>query len=119
MRIEELYAQIEAQNPEVVAAVAHEVDPPAILALNVIRLRAARGLTQVELAQMLGVAQPRIAEIERGDANPRLDTISRLAHALGVSVPELFVDNLHAPPAVGDAASATVAEEEPRRRRAM
>ena len=40
----------------------------------------------------------RIAEVERGDSNPRLLTLSKLAHALGVTVSDLLVDNLHAPP---------------------
>jgi len=119
MRIEELFAQIEAEHPEV-TAVAHEVDPPAILALNVMRLRAERGLTQAQLAAAIGVSQPRIAGIESGDANPRLSTVSKLAHALGVTLSELLVDNLN--PTRGLPAAKIVrdrAEEEPRKRRAM
>jgi transcriptional regulator with XRE-family HTH domain len=119
MRWEELCARIEAENPvppEIIA----EVDPPNILALNVVRLRSARGLTQAQLAEALGVAQPRIAEIERGDANPRLITLSKLAFALGVSLPELLVDNLTTPDDVDDSeAVAEVSVTESRKRKAV
>ncbi len=62
------------------------VSPPFVLGDNVNRLRNERGLTQEALAQRAGMRQPRIAEIERGDANPRLDTLTRIALALGVPV---------------------------------
>ena len=77
--------------------VAPEVDPPHYLALNVINFRTQLGMTQAQLAAVTGVSQPRLAKIERGDANPRLITLSRLAHALGVTLSELLVDNLSAP----------------------
>jgi transcriptional regulator with XRE-family HTH domain len=49
-------------------------------------LRAARqraGLTQRELAARTGVAQPTIARIETGAADPRMATILRLLRACG------------------------------------
>lgn len=95
MRADDIFAEIEALHPEI-AEIAHEVDPPFILGLNVMNLRAERGMTQAQLATALGVAQPRIAEIEGGDANPRLLTLAKLAHALGVTLSELLVDNLNA-----------------------
>ncbi|HLG00235.1 MAG TPA: helix-turn-helix transcriptional regulator [Acidimicrobiia bacterium] len=52
-------------------------------------LRAARRrahLTQRELATKTGVAQPTIARIEQGKANPRVDTIERLLRACGVTL---------------------------------
>jgi DNA-binding XRE family transcriptional regulator len=120
MRIDELFAQIEAEHPEI-AEIAHEVDPPAILALNVMRLRAERGMTQAQLAAAIGVSQPRIAGIESGDANPRLATLSKLAHALGVPLSELLVDNLNPTRGLDAAGAATEAREGevPRQRRAM
>lgn len=45
--------------------------------------RSAAGLTQRELAARTGVAQPTIARIERGLADPRLATINRLFAACG------------------------------------
>lgn len=76
--------------------VAHEVDPPYILALNVMRLRRERGLTHEELAHALGVSQSAIGRLEAGDSNPRLITLSRIAHALGVTLSELLMDHLNA-----------------------
>lgn len=63
------------------------------LAINVWRVREERGWTQQQLAQRAGIKQPRIAEIERGDANPTLLTISRIAQALGVTVDRLLIDS--------------------------
>ena len=47
--------------------------------------RAARGLTQVELERLSGVAQAVISKIERGDVrDPASSTVMRLAAALEV-----------------------------------
>ncbi len=45
-------------------------------------LRQKRGLTQIDLAERMGMPQGRISEIERGLHVPNLDTILRLAAAL-------------------------------------
>jgi transcriptional regulator with XRE-family HTH domain len=92
VRGEDFFNQLAAEVP-VPAEVAAEVDTPFILAANVYHLRTELRLTQTELASRIGVAQPRIAEIERGDANPRLDTLARLAHALDVPVSALLERN--------------------------
>lgn len=89
MRADEFFRRPEEEHPTD-PAVAAEVDPPHVLASNVYRLRKDRGLTQEQLAEEVGVRQPRIAEVERGDANPRLLTLSRLAFALGVPVAALL-----------------------------
>lgn len=49
-------------------------------------------MTQEELARAADMRQPRIAEIERGDANPTLSTLAKLAAALGVSVSEITAE---------------------------
>jgi transcriptional regulator with XRE-family HTH domain len=90
----EFFANLAAENPAIGEA-AREVDPPHVLAMNVLRLRKERGLTQQQLAELAGVAQPRIAEVERGDANPRLISLSKIAHALGVSLSALLEDRLN------------------------
>lgn len=41
------------------------------------------GLTQAELAARAGVTQPVIAGLERGNANPRFETLERVLHAAG------------------------------------
>lgn len=49
-------------------------------------LRSARrraGLSQRDLAERTGVAQPTIARIERGQADPRFATLNRLLQACG------------------------------------
>ncbi|MDE2480802.1 MAG: helix-turn-helix transcriptional regulator [bacterium] len=56
-------------------------------------IRAAReraGLTQSQLADRVGLAPSHIARLETGDrANPRFETIARIAHALGASLDEI------------------------------
>jgi transcriptional regulator with XRE-family HTH domain len=58
--------------------------------MNVKRLRARSGLTQIELAKKTKVSQAFIAQLETGEqANPTLATLRRLATALKVTVSEL------------------------------
>jgi len=63
-----------------------------VLARNVRRLRLARGLTQEALAADADLHQGLISEIENEAANPELDTIGRLATALGARPRDLFED---------------------------
>jgi len=56
------------------------------LAVSVIELRMAAGLTQRQLAARSGVQQADISRIEAGDANPTLATISILASCLGAEL---------------------------------
>jgi len=63
----------------------------ADLARNLKRLRDKRGWSQEELAGEAGdLRQAAVSEIETGRANPTLDTLERLATALGVRVRDLF-----------------------------
>jgi transcriptional regulator with XRE-family HTH domain len=71
-----------------------EFDAGFILARNVLRLRVHNGWSQEELARRAAMRQPRIAELESGKGNPRLDTITRIAAALDVSIDELFADGV-------------------------
>ncbi|AEG16017.1 helix-turn-helix domain protein [Desulfofundulus kuznetsovii DSM 6115] len=58
------------------------------------RLLELRGsISQAELARKAGVPQSAISEIEAGKRKPRIDTIQKLALALGVSVSELLDEN--------------------------
>lgn len=85
-----------------------ELEPALTLAANILHLRALLDLSQAELAHRAGMRQPRIAELERARGNPRLDTIGRIARALGVTVADL----LGGPPArrgILPAESATIA----------
>lgn len=50
---------------------------------ELIKLRKAKGLTQKELAKAANLAQPAIARLERKAATPQLDTLLKVAGALG------------------------------------
>jgi transcriptional regulator with XRE-family HTH domain len=41
------------------------------------------GLTQAELADRIGSTQPAVARLEAGGVTPSLDTLGRVAEALG------------------------------------
>jgi len=47
-------------------------------------LRLAAGLTQAELARRTGIHRPNIARVEAGRHTPSLETLARLATAIGV-----------------------------------
>ena len=54
------------------------------------RIRRERGLTQVELAEKLGVAQPVVSDYERGELRLHGELIIKLTGILGVSAEELL-----------------------------
>lgn len=54
------------------------------------RLRKARGWSQEELAERAKKHWTYLGGVERGERNPTLRVISDLAHALGVSIRDLF-----------------------------
>ena len=49
-------------------------------------LRMFRGLSQVVLGRKTGLAQPEIARLERGTANPRISTASEILRPLGMGL---------------------------------
>ena len=53
-------------------------------------LRSLHRLTQEELAERVGNTNKHIGEIERAEANVRLDNLAALAHALSVDVSDLL-----------------------------
>ncbi len=66
--------------------------PPEIetIGQRLARLRKERGITQVELAQRLGVAQPVVSDYERGELRLHGELIIKLTELLGVSSEELL-----------------------------
>lgn len=52
--------------------------------------RATAGLTQEELADRSGIDRSYIGGVERGERNPTLSVIEKIADGLGVSLAELF-----------------------------
>lgn len=57
-----------------------------ILAETVRQLRECRGLDQKQLAGLVKTSHSRISDIENGKGNPTLETLQRLAVALGTTV---------------------------------
>ncbi len=55
-------------------------------------LRMAAGLTQAELARRTGIHRPNIARVEAGRHTPSLDTLARIAHAIGVPTTQVLGD---------------------------
>lgn len=64
-------------------------DAHEIFASNCRRLRDEAGMTQDELAEASGLSGAYISEIERGNANPTLATVQKLANGLNVHISEL------------------------------
>lgn len=56
------------------------------LVQTIIKHRLRRGFTQAELAKKIGSRQPVISRLERGEGNPSLDTLRRVAQALDMSL---------------------------------
>lgn len=54
------------------------------VAIGLVRHRAEHGLSQRQLAELLGMHQPQVARLESGDVNPRWPTIFRLSSRLGI-----------------------------------
>jgi DNA-binding XRE family transcriptional regulator len=53
-------------------------------------LRKAAGLSRKRLAEIVGVSQQFIYQLEKGEKAPRLDTAKRIADALGCTVDDLL-----------------------------
>ena len=60
-----------------------ESDLRVALITSLIQARKEQGLSQRDLEMISGVKQPQIARLERGDANPQLDTILKVLAAMG------------------------------------
>ena len=69
------------KDPDFLAA-AGELEP----GYQVARLRMLRGLTQAQLAEMVGTRQPSIARLENGSSTPSLSFLNKIAEALGAKI---------------------------------
>ena len=54
------------------------------VAIKILRYRTEHGLSQAQLARMVGMRQPHIARLESGEHEPSLSTLARLSSALGL-----------------------------------
>ena len=78
-------------------------------------IRKKRGLTQKQLGDLCGMADSAIRRYENGRANPKIETLRKIADALEVNVTELLnegdiigsivTDNILQPNAIKDVAS--------------
>lgn len=62
---------------------------------KLLEIRKKRGLTQVELAEMAGLADRTYADIERGSANMRVETALRICEALQITPNEILTAEDH------------------------
>ncbi|TPO05166.1 helix-turn-helix transcriptional regulator [Mesorhizobium sp. B1-1-5] len=65
------------------------MDMRKLVGRNFARLRAAAGLTQEQVAERADISQQYISGLERGQRNPSLETLYKIAQALSVSHVEL------------------------------
>lgn len=71
-----------------------------LVGLNVKRIRVAQGISQERLAFDAGVDRSYLGGVERGEENPTVDVLDRLAATLAVPLGELFreaADDGHTP----------------------
>ena len=57
---------------------------------RLIELREKRGITTNKLANIAGISQSHLREIELGQRNPTVETLSFFCEALGISLEEFF-----------------------------
>lgn len=60
------------------------------IAIEIIRLRDAAGLTQGQLAELIGTKQPAIARLESGESVPSVQTLYKIASVLGQTLTVQF-----------------------------
>lgn len=56
-------------------------------------LRKRKGLTQIELANLLGIGQSHVVRMERGERLPSLDVLAKLMEIFSVSCDQLLMDD--------------------------
>lgn len=73
------------KNPAVAAEYA-ALAPEFEVVNTIISQRLKRGWSQSQLAEAIGSRQPVVSRLERGDGNPSLRTLERIAKALDLSL---------------------------------
>lgn len=69
------------------------LQPERAIIQAIIDARQQSGLTQKELSERTGIAQGDISKLERGNANPSLRTLQRLAAGMGMILKLEFLPN--------------------------
>ena len=62
------------------------LEPEYAIMQALIDARKETGITQTELSKRTGIAQTDISKLERGNGNPSLKTLKRLAEGLGMTL---------------------------------
>lgn len=57
---------------------------------NIKRIRKEKNLTQKKLGEMCGIAEPTIRKYESNKLNPKIETIDKIASALGVNIVDIM-----------------------------
>lgn len=69
------------------------LQPEHAIIQAIINARQKSGMTQKELSDCTGIAQGDISKLERGNANPSLKTLQRLANGMGMILKIEFISN--------------------------
>jgi len=64
-----------------------------LLGKRIKELRKSKNFTQDELAEKIGIGTPNISYFETGRFSPAIETMEKMAEALGVEMYELFMFN--------------------------
>lgn len=59
-----------------------DADTRTALLNALVKRRRALGLRQVDVAARMGIGQPSVSELERGEISPKLSTLQRYARAV-------------------------------------
>ncbi len=82
--VEELLG-LEAGSPDQLRA-EFLADGDRALLRELVKVRKARGLSQKDVGEILGISQPSVAAFEAHDSNPTLASVRRYAHAVGALI---------------------------------
>lgn len=74
-------------------ATVHPMEWAQIVGANIRRLRKAQGMTQEQLAGEADIAMRHLGRIERGEGNPTVEVVGKLATILHVDPRQLFEIN--------------------------
>lgn len=66
-----------------------EIDKKVGMNIRIARIK--RGISQEGLADIAGLARSTMGIVERGEQSPSLQTISKIANALGIDIHKLFI----------------------------
>ena len=78
-------------NEQMIKAEWEALDPECSVIEAILKARKESGLTQKQLSEPTGIAQTDISRLERGNANPSLRTLQRLAAGMEMRVKIEFV----------------------------